>query len=154
MAACTGAPHPTGRLDVRSPDFPDGGTIPVRFTCDGVDRVPVVEWSGGSNGDQMVLEMTDTDADGFVHWLLYDFGGASGRLGGSTTTGTEGRNDFGTNGYRGPCPPPGDAPHRYVITLTEYRPVPSPMTAGERPDEVAPGDPVARGTLTGTYVRR
>ncbi len=29
----------------------------------------------------------------------------------------QGRNDFGTAGYGGPCPPPGDKPHRYVFTL-------------------------------------
>ncbi|EGD02361.1 YbhB/YbcL-like phospholipid-binding protein, partial [Burkholderia sp. TJI49] len=29
---------------------------------------------------------------------------------------SEARNDFGTDGYGGPCPPPGK-PHRYVITV-------------------------------------
>jgi Raf kinase inhibitor-like YbhB/YbcL family protein len=29
----------------------------------------------------------------------------------------EGRNDFGTSGHRGPCPPPGHGRHRYVFRL-------------------------------------
>jgi Raf kinase inhibitor-like YbhB/YbcL family protein len=29
----------------------------------------------------------------------------------------EGENDFGTPGYRGPCPPPGHGRHRYVFRL-------------------------------------
>ena len=29
----------------------------------------------------------------------------------------EGRNDFGTSGYRGPCPPPGHRRHHYVFRL-------------------------------------
>jgi Raf kinase inhibitor-like YbhB/YbcL family protein len=28
-----------------------------------------------------------------------------------------GGNDFGETGYRGPCPPPGDGPHRYFFRL-------------------------------------
>jgi Raf kinase inhibitor-like YbhB/YbcL family protein len=138
---------------VTSPAFADGGAIPVRFTCEGADEAPVVEWSGGSGTGGMVLEMTDPDAHGFVHWLVYGFGGASGRVGGNIDLGQEGRNDFGTDGYRGPCPPHGDAPHRYVITLYEFEAVPSPVTEGERPDEVLGGDPIAEGTLTGTYAR-
>jgi Raf kinase inhibitor-like YbhB/YbcL family protein len=27
------------------------------------------------------------------------------------------RTDFGTPGYGGPCPPPGDHPHRYLFTV-------------------------------------
>ena len=27
------------------------------------------------------------------------------------------RTDYGAPGYGGPCPPPGDHPHRYVFTL-------------------------------------
>jgi Raf kinase inhibitor-like YbhB/YbcL family protein len=29
----------------------------------------------------------------------------------------EGRNDFGSRGWGGPCPPPGHGPHRYVFRL-------------------------------------
>jgi Raf kinase inhibitor-like YbhB/YbcL family protein len=30
---------------------------------------------------------------------------------------SEGGNDFGATGYRGPCPPPGHGRHRYVFRL-------------------------------------
>jgi Raf kinase inhibitor-like YbhB/YbcL family protein len=29
----------------------------------------------------------------------------------------QGRTDVGKPGYMGPCPPPGDKPHRYIYTL-------------------------------------
>jgi Raf kinase inhibitor-like YbhB/YbcL family protein len=61
---------------------------------------------------------------GFTHWILFDLdpsvtqleGGAGHRH--KNPHGTHhGLNDFGENAYCGPCPPPGDAPHRYVFTL-------------------------------------
>lgn len=33
------------------------------------------------------------------------------------TVGISGRNSFRRTGYGGPCPPPGDPPHRYRFTL-------------------------------------
>jgi len=160
LAGCSSDSHPPvplptapASLRVSSPDFADGAAIPARFTCDGADEAPVVEWSGGSNRGQIALEMTDIDAHGFVHWLAYGLGGSSGRIGDHLPSGEAGRNDFGTNGYRGPCPPRGDPPHRYVITLYEFPPAPSPVSAGEGPDGVLNGTPIAEGRLTGTYAR-
>jgi Raf kinase inhibitor-like YbhB/YbcL family protein len=45
----------------------------------------------------------------------------------------QGRTDFGEPGYGGPCPPPGDKPHRYVFTVfalkTDKINVPADATA-------------------------
>jgi Raf kinase inhibitor-like YbhB/YbcL family protein len=160
-AACSGTsggdlpPANAGStLSVTSPDLTDGGTIPAEFTCDGADRGPVVMWSGASGPGSIVVLMTDTDADGFVHWLVYNLGGESGTAGGASADGVEGHNDFGTNGYRGPCPPAGDDPHHYVITVYQFAPVPSPFAPGEDAGQVIGASPVATGTLTATYARR
>ncbi len=163
FVACTGGSGhdlpPSGlgaKLDVSSPAFGPGDPIPVRFTCDGADAAPPVRWSGAAEGGTLVVLMTDSDAHDFVHWLVYDIpGGASGGVGGSDGGGIEGKNDFGRNGYGGPCPPHGDAPHHYVITVYEAPAgTASPFAPGESPDEVVPADPVAQGSVTGTYARR
>jgi Raf kinase inhibitor-like YbhB/YbcL family protein len=58
-----------------------------------------------------------------VHWVLYNISGnrtdlPEGISKGDQASGigAQGRNDFGFNGYGGPCPPPGK-PHRYFFTL-------------------------------------
>lgn len=91
--------------------FQNGGAIPKRYTCDGADARPAIGlWEGSRPGRRPVtrpaaLEVIDVDAPGgrFVHLI------AVGRV--------EGRNSFGTIGWRGPCPPPGDPPHRYVFRV-------------------------------------
>jgi hypothetical protein len=67
----------------------------------------------------------------------------------------EGRNDFGTSGYRRPCPPPSHGRHRYSFRLyaldsdPELRP-----GAGKRELERAlEGHTLATAELIGTYER-
>jgi phosphatidylethanolamine-binding protein (PEBP) family uncharacterized protein len=67
----------------------------------------------------------------------------------------EGRNDFGVAGYRGPCPPPGHGPHRYVFRLFALDAEPA-VALGAGPEELerAGGLGVlAVAELTGTYER-
>jgi Raf kinase inhibitor-like YbhB/YbcL family protein len=145
-------PSTTASVEIRlAAPFPDGGRIPARYTCEGEDRAPEIHWSGATGQGSLVLVMTDRDAHEFVHWLVYDFAGRSGVVGGSEDVGTAGRNSFGGNGYRGPCPPHGDRLHHYVITMYEFAPFPSPMTGGESADEVVRDDPIAQGSITGVF---
>jgi Raf kinase inhibitor-like YbhB/YbcL family protein len=110
-----------------SPAFADGADIPVRHTCDGENRSPHLAWTDPPDGTRslaLVVDDPDAPSGTFTHWLLFDIpadtrelgenvsGGGSGVLGG-----VSGRNSFGNIGYGGPCPPPGDPPHRYRFTL-------------------------------------
>jgi Raf kinase inhibitor-like YbhB/YbcL family protein len=140
-----GAPNPLSpplsRLVVSSQAFAAGGKIPARFTCQGEDVSPPLEWSRVPAAARTVdIVMRDPDAPGgnFIHWRLTGIPASTRSLrSGEVPAGARsGRNDFGTLGYRGPCPPAGPA-HHYVITVTAL-------------DGVAV---VGRGTLTGTYRR-
>lgn len=115
------APDPGG-MTLSSPDFEDGGEIPPRFTCDGEDLSPALEWSGiPGDAVELALIVDDPDAPGgtFVHWVLLTISPQTGGLAqGQVPDGaTQGRNDFGESGYRGPCPPPGPA-HNYFFSLS------------------------------------
>jgi Raf kinase inhibitor-like YbhB/YbcL family protein len=149
------------RIPLASPNFDDGARMPVRFTCDAEEVSPTIVWSGVPEAAEYALTMVDVDApgDGFVHWLVYGIPGEDTSLpqGAVPEGAVEGRNSFGEQGYAGPCPPPGDEPHRYVFTL--YR-LNTARGAGLAPgvelDGLLDGISccvVATGTLTGIYGR-
>jgi Raf kinase inhibitor-like YbhB/YbcL family protein len=112
----TGANTGAG-LTLESSAFTDGGDIPVEFTCNGEDTSPPLEWSGASPmaiGYALIME--DLDADGFVHWVVFNIPGDTTSLAaGDDGGGTVGTNQLGTQRYRGPCPPSGN--HEYQFTL-------------------------------------
>jgi Raf kinase inhibitor-like YbhB/YbcL family protein len=156
------APDPgaTRRVALSSPAFPDGGTIPRRFTCDGENVPPPLTLSGLPSATATVaLLVQDPDAphDTFVHWLLWnaspkDTGWPAGR---PPQGAVQGRNGFGKPGYGGPCPPRGHGPHRYVFSVYAVdRSLALPSTAS--PDDLVRalrGHTLAAGTLTGRYGR-
>jgi len=116
-------------LTLRSPVFSNGGAIPAKYTCDGQDTAPPLEWSGvPAKAESLALIVDDPDAPDpaapkmrFVHWVLYNIPADVRALPeGASPDGLpegacEGKNDFKKSGYGGPCPPIGR--HRYVFTL-------------------------------------
>ncbi|MEU5792592.1 YbhB/YbcL family Raf kinase inhibitor-like protein [Streptomyces sp. NPDC047813] len=146
------------RITVTSTAYADGGTVPRRFTCDGADVSPPLALSSVPAGtDSLAVTVRDLDAPGgtFTHWLIWDLDAGTRRLsaGAHPHGAAEGRNSFGKSGYRGPCPPRGDHPHRYVLTVyaTDRRP---PLSPGASPDALRralSGHTLATGTLTGRY---
>ncbi|MGQ0616610.1 MAG: YbhB/YbcL family Raf kinase inhibitor-like protein [Acidimicrobiia bacterium] len=111
---------PASVLALTSPAFTPDGPIPAAHTCDGDDVAPPLAWSGVGEGTvELALAVTDTDADGFVHWAVT--GISPGSLGLPTGTvpegATESPNGFGRPGWAGPCPAAGDDAHRYRFTL-------------------------------------
>jgi Raf kinase inhibitor-like YbhB/YbcL family protein len=68
------------------------------------------------------------------------------------------RTDFGSGGYGGPCPPPGDKPHRYQITVFAVDVDKLPNAKDESASAALVGfdlhfHTLAKATLTGMYGR-
>ena len=116
-----GEPQAPFKLTVTG--FPEGAAIPKRFTCDGGDISPALQWAGEPLKTQsFALIVDDPDApDGtWNHWLVWDIpsrihGFPEGV--GPAGPGKSGTNDFGKRGYGGPCPPEGAGAHRYFFRL-------------------------------------
>jgi Raf kinase inhibitor-like YbhB/YbcL family protein len=97
-----------------------GGTVPRRHTCDGEDRSPPLSWSAPPTATgSLALILDDPDAPGgrFTHWLAWGITPDTSGLAEGQAAPLEGRNDFGTVGYRGPCPPRGHGRHHYRFRL-------------------------------------
>jgi Raf kinase inhibitor-like YbhB/YbcL family protein len=113
-------------MRLRSSAFSDGAAIPQRFTCEGEDISPALQWSDAPAGTKsFVLLCDDPDAPGgtWHHWAAYGIPSGSTELpeGAGRSGGGEGIkqaiNDFGRPGYGGPCPPRGHGPHHYHFKL-------------------------------------
>jgi len=113
-------------MELMSPQFAEGESIPAQFSCDGQNVSPLLVWSGAPEGtESFALMLTDTDAPSgtFTHWIIYNIPAEfSGLNEGVPTTAMvgddirQGVNDFGLLGYGGPCPPPGSS-HHYSFQL-------------------------------------
>lgn len=144
-------------MELTSSAFADGEAIPERYTCDGEDVSPPLAWKAPPDGTVMLaLCVDDSDAGRypFTHWLAWGLAPAAGELAEGEAAPSEGRNDFGAPGYRGPCPPPGK-PHRYVFRLlaldAELELGPSDRRLSF--DKAVDGHVLASAEVAGTYKR-
>jgi len=106
-------------MALTSPAFNNGEPIPKKFTCDGEDISPELDWFGTPEGTvSMALIMDDPDAPvgTWIHWVVYNLPmDLSGLREGMTGVGLDGTNSWSRTGYGGPCPPSGT--HRYYFKL-------------------------------------
>jgi len=111
---------------ISSPSFHNGGQIPKKFTCDGADVSPGLQWGSAPSGTQsfaLIADDPDAPVGTWTHWVLFDLPAQTNSLpegiakvDDPPSGGHQGRNDFRKIGYGGPCPPPGK-PHRYFFKL-------------------------------------
>ena len=151
-----------------SPAFAANGAIPAKFTCEGADLSPPLEWSGAPGGTKsFALIVDDPDAPDparpqrvYVHWVIYNIPASSTNLpenaakGGLPSRALQGSNDWGKQTYGGPCPPVGR--HRYFFKLyaldTELKGLSNP-TKGQL-EKAMQGHIVGNAELIGTYQKQ
>ena len=113
-------------IKVTSPDFKPNGMIPSKFTCEGSNIAPAIEWSNIPAGTKsFALIVDDPDAPDpahptmvWVHWVVYNIPANIHKIprGAKLPKGAlPGINDFKTTTYGGPCPPIGT--HRYFFKV-------------------------------------
>jgi Raf kinase inhibitor-like YbhB/YbcL family protein len=159
---------------VTTPDFHNGGTIPMAQVynaggCTGGNHSPALSWSGEPAATKsFAVTMYDPDAPtgrGWWHWTVFnipagvhslpaDAGAAGSAL--LPAGAREGRTDFGLSHYTGPCPPVGDKPHHYIVTVYALNVAHLPLNADASGAEVGfvlRSNALATASVTGRYGR-
>ncbi len=151
-------------LTVKTPAFDPGQSIPKRYTGEGEDVSPKLEWSEVPSGTKSVTVICeDPDAPGgmWVHWVLFNLPADTKGLNEAWPKDRElkngarhGNNDWKQPGYRGPMPPPGK-PHRYffkVYAVDARLDLPVGASRQQVLDAMK-GHILAQGEVMGTYRR-
>ncbi len=107
----------TYKMNLTSPEFKDNEQIPSKFTCDGYDISPTLnigELPENTKTLALITDDPDAPTGTFTHWIVWNIN-PTNTIKEGEKPGIEGKNDFGSNGYKGPCPPSGT--HRYFFRL-------------------------------------
>jgi Raf kinase inhibitor-like YbhB/YbcL family protein len=157
-------------MSVSSSAFTEGAAIPMLHggnagDCGGKGVTPQVSWSNLPAGTRSVaVVLTDAEGPkglGATHWVAYNIDAARGQLkqGEAQADGkgaTLGKNVAGATAYRGPCPPVGDLPHHYALTVIASDLAPAALPAGLTRDELLAalnGHALAAQSVVGRYGR-
>lgn len=154
------------KMEIRltSSAFKEGEMIPAKYTANGEDISPPLNWEDiPPNTKTVAIINDDPDAFGgdWVHWVIYNIP--------VKTTGLpenvppkevldnnvkQGTNDFPTIGYKGPKPPKGV--HRYMFKIFALD-IELDLAAGATKQQLLKameGHILARGLLMGKYAKK
>lgn len=151
-------------IKITSPAFKNGDLIPAKYTCDGQDISPPLQWDGVPEETKslaFICDDPDAPMKTWVHWVLFNLPAGTKGLQENVppdkvlpSGAKQGISDFRRIGYGGPCPPSGT--HRYFFKIyaldTQLN-----LEAGATKEQLLKamkGHILAEGQLIGKYRRR
>jgi Raf kinase inhibitor-like YbhB/YbcL family protein len=151
-------------LTITSPAFRDGEVIPTRYTRDGENLSPPLQWRDAPpETKSYVLMVEDPDAPSgtFWHWAMYNIpAGEAGLSEGASAQDLrgagEGVNGFGNARYDGPQPPTGHSPHHYHFRLAALDVPQLDIAASAKAEDIwmrAQPHIIAEAEVVGVYER-
>lgn len=154
---------------ITSPDFQDGGMIPTRYTYDGENISPCLNWQGISKDtNSLIIIMEDRDIPmpqiplfTWVHWIVYNISPDISTLSRAipeceTIEGgaLQGMTSYRRFGYSGPHPVSGIHRYYFNILATDIMIDLQPKDATRKKIfKSIKGHLLAKGTLVGRYGR-
>lgn len=158
-----------GTMKLYSQSFVQGKSVPTKFTCEGSDISPDLQWDDVPEGTQsFVVICEDPDAPSprnpranpWVHWVVYNIpanvrslkAGEDVKALGAQLGMTDSKKPL----FHGPCPPESSGTHRYFFKLYALD-IKLSLPDGATKDAVIKaqqGHIVATAELMGTYERK
>ncbi len=151
-------------IKITSSAFEDSGLIPDKYTCDGADISPPLQWEAvpeGTSSIALICDDPDAPVGTFVHWVIFGLPAETRELDENIAPdktlpsgAKQGTSDFGRIGYGGPCPPSGT--HRYFFKIYALDTA-IDLAAGATKRELLKameGHILGQGQLIGKYKRR
>jgi hypothetical protein len=150
-----------------SPAFKPDDRIPAKYTGEGADVSPPLEWSDppeGAKSFALICDDPDAPMGTWDHWLLWNLAGdlrklpenvakteTVAALGGAQ----QGKNSWPKIGYNGPMPPKGHGTHHYHFDLYALDTALDLKTGADKKALLAAmkGHILGKATLMGTYSR-
>jgi Raf kinase inhibitor-like YbhB/YbcL family protein len=147
------------KMKITSSAFHEGGTIPEKFSRNGLNLSPELHIEGTpAEAKSMALIVEDPDAPVglFTHWMVWDFDPKTSEIAENSVPrgGVQGTNDFPGQGYDGPQPPSGT--HRYyfkVFALDQMVGL-GPGAKRRELDAAMKGHIIGEGQLMGKYSKK
>ncbi|MBC7194688.1 MAG: YbhB/YbcL family Raf kinase inhibitor-like protein [Caldisericia bacterium] len=109
------------KITLKSSILKENELIPEKYSCDGEDISPPLEWENIPQGTKsFCIIMEDPDAPGgiFTHWIIFNIPSNYmslpenfPKIGEFENGIKQGKNDFNKIGYNGPCPPKNSTHH-------------------------------------------
>jgi hypothetical protein len=138
--------------------------IPSKYTCDGDDVSPPLQWDAVPEGTKSVALISD-DPDApmgtWVHWVLFNWPADSREITENVPPGKtlpngakQGITDFRRIGYGGPCPPSDT--HRYFFKVYALDKMLDLDAGADKPAllKAMEGHILGQGQLMGRYKRK
>jgi len=151
-------------MHIHSNGFQQNEMIPSKYTCDGINVSPHLEWSefpSETKSFALICDDPDAPSGTWVHWVLFNIPLTITQLPENFLLKNKsikgipgGRNDFGKMEYGGPCPPGGI--HRYffkIYALDTFLNEKEGISAATLVKAME-GHILAKGDLMGKYSRK
>jgi len=143
-------------MEIKSPAFKDGETIPEKYTCEGPNISPALHFSNvPEEAESLLLLVEDPDAEAkpWVHWFVFNIPVTSqGFEEDSIDIGAQqGLCNGNTLGYEGPCPPENEHTYFFKLYALDKKLQPDPTPDRKKALKEIEGHIVAQAVLKGKY---